>query len=134
MKEEYSISTLGGTSLMVIFSVLCLTIFALMSLSTAKVGDQLSDSMQNAVKAYYAADNEAEKTLAALRQGEYLPEVEEADGICSYRCPINERANLHVAVEMEGDSYTVLQWQAVVDDSMIMETQELWDGFPLPDM
>jgi len=35
---------------------------------------------------------------------------------------------------MEGDSYTVLQWQAVVDDSMIMETQELWDGFPLPDM
>ena len=42
MKEDFSISTLGGTSLMMIFAVLCLTVFAVLSLSTAKAGDQLS--------------------------------------------------------------------------------------------
>ena len=67
MKEDFSISTLGGTSLMLIFAVLCLTVFAVLSLSTAKAGDQFSESMQASVQAYYEADNEAEGILAASR-------------------------------------------------------------------
>lgn len=134
MKEDFSISTLGGTSLMMIFAVLCLTVFAVLSLSTAKAGDQLSLSTQEAVQAYYKADNEAEEILSSLRRGEYLEDVQEEDGVYSYRCPINERLSLYVSVRMEGTDYTVLQWQAAVDESMITETQELWDGGLIPGM
>ena len=134
MKEEYSISTLGGTSLMVIFAVLCLTVFALMSLSTAKAGDQLSESMESAVQAYYEADTAAEETLAALRRGDTVEEIEEDNGVYTYCCSINERANLHVSVQITGNDYTILQWQSVVDDSMITETQDIWDGFLIPGM
>ena len=134
MKEDYSISTLGGTSLMLIFAVLCLTVFAVLSLSTAKAGDQLSERMYASVQEYYEADNEAESILAALRRGDYLEEVEEDGDIYSYRCPINERLSLYVSVQIQDDTYTVLQWQAAVDDSMITETQEVWDGMFLPGM
>ncbi len=134
MKEDFSISTLGGTSLMMIFAVLCLTVFAVLSLSTAKAGDQLSLGTQSAVEAYYAADNAAEEILSALRRGEYREDVQEEDGVYSYRCPINERLSLYVAVEVEGNSYRVRQWQAMVDESMITGTQELWDGGLFPGM
>lgn len=134
MKEDFSISTLGGTSLMMIFAVLCLTMFAVLSLSTAKAGDQLSASAQEAVQAYYAADNEAEEILCALRRGEYRAEVEAEGDVYSFRCPINDRLSLYVSVELQGDSYRVLRWQASVDESMIDETQELWDGAFLPGM
>ena len=134
MKEDFSSSTLGGTSLMLIFAVLCLTVFAVLSLSTAKAGDRLSESMQASVRAYYEADSEAEEILAALRRGDYVEDVDEDGGVYSYRCPINERLSLYVSVEIQGDSYSVLQWQEAVDDSMITETQELWDGMLLPGM
>lgn len=135
MKEDFSISTLGGTSLMLIFAVLCLTVFAVLSLSTAKAGDQLSESMQTAVQDYYDADNKAEEILASLRRGEFNEEVEDlGDDTYSYRCPINERLSLYVSVQVSGDEYEILQWQAAVDDSMIFETQEVWDGMLFPEM
>jgi len=134
MKEHFSISTLGGTSLMMIFAVLCLTVFAVLSLSTAKVGDRLSQSTQDAVQAYYAADSEAEQILAALRRGDYVDEVEENGFMYSYRCPINERLSLYVEVEIKDDTYNILRWQAAVDESMISEAQEVWDGVSLPGM
>ena len=134
MKEDFSISTLGGTSLMMIFAVLCLTVFAVLSLSTAKAGDRLSLGTQDAVQAYYAADNQAEQILAALRRGEYPEEVRETDGVCDFSCPINERLSLFVSVEVDGDSYHVLRWQAAVNESMITENQELWDGELFPGM
>ena len=59
----------------------------------------------------------------------------EAEGdVYSFRCPINDRISLYVSVELQGDSYRVLRWQASVDESMIDETQELWDGAFLPGM
>ena len=119
---------------LMIFAVLCLTVFAVLSLSTAKAGDRLSLGTQKAVQAYYSADNQAEQILAALRRGEHPEEVREMDGTCYYSCPINERLSLFVSVAVEGDSYSVLRWQAAVDESMITETQELWDGGLFPGM
>lgn len=128
MKENFSLSTLGGTSLLLIFSVLCLTVFAVLSLSTAKAGDNLSISSEASVKAYYEADSEAEEILTALRRGDFVEGVEEEDSVYSYKCPINERTSLYVEVMIDGSEYEILRWQSSVDDSMIEESWTVWDG------
>lgn len=128
MKENFSLSTLGGTSLLLIFSVLCLTVFAVLSLSTAKAGDNLSISSETSVKAYYQADSEAEEILAALRRGDFVEGVEEEGSVYSYKCPINERTSLYVEVEINGSEYEILRWQSSIDDSMIEESWTVWDG------
>lgn len=63
----------GGSSLLVIFSVLCLTVFALLALSTAQADGRLGEAAAEAVKDYYRADTEAQTVLAKLRSGE-VPE------------------------------------------------------------
>ena len=134
MKQNGSISTLGGSALMMIFAVLCLTVFAVLSLSTAKAGDALSESSTRATQAYYAADEQEERMFAKIRAGEPVDGVERDGAVYSYRCPIDERQSLYVEIEQNGDTFTVLRWQAAIDESMIEETEhELWDGFFGPD-
>lgn len=128
MKDNSSVSLVGGTSLLLIFSVLCLTVFAVLSLSTAKAGDQLSLSSERSVKEYYAADAEAEEILAMLRRGDYVEGVEEEDSVYSYSCPVNERTMLFVQVRIDGTEYEILRWQTGIEESMIEENWTVWDG------
>ena len=53
-------AAVGGSSLLVIFAVLCLTVFALLTLSTAAADSRLSQDAADAVEAYYQADSQAE--------------------------------------------------------------------------
>ncbi len=128
MKENSSISTLGGASLLLIFAVLCFTVFAVLSLSTAKAGDQLSLASERSVQEYYAADTEAESILAALRRGDFVEGVEEEDSVYAYSCPVNERTRLFVEARINGSEYEILRWQTAIDESMIEESWEVWDG------
>ena len=61
---------IGGASLLAAFAVLCLTVFALLSLSTVRADDRLGKATVQAVTDYYAADLEAQTILARLRNGE----------------------------------------------------------------
>ena len=54
----------GGSSLLVIFAVLCLTVFALLGLATVQANSRLSDASAQTVSGYYAADCQAETILA----------------------------------------------------------------------
>ena len=65
---------LGGASLLVIFAVLALTVFALLSLSTVRADVRLGDASAQAVVNYYAADGRAQEILACLRTGAPAPE------------------------------------------------------------
>ncbi len=55
-KLRFSPPMVGGSSLLIIFAVLCLTVLAMLSLSTARNNDQLSRASADSVAAYYAAD------------------------------------------------------------------------------
>lgn len=55
-RRRFSPPTVGGSSLLVIFAVLCLTVFALLSLSTVQADGRLSQTSAEAAQAYYAAD------------------------------------------------------------------------------
>ena len=109
-KERFSMPTTGGISLLVVFAVLCLTVFALMSLSTVQVDKRMSDASLQAVSDYYAADCEAWRILALLLEGEVPEDVTQEDGIYAYSCPISETQNLRVEVSLDGKQYTILRW------------------------
>lgn len=129
-KERFSPPAVGGSSLLVIFAVLCLTVFALLGLSGVQAGGRLSDASAQAVSAYYDADCRAEEILAALRQGVVMEGVRrEADGIYAYTCPISDTQALEVRVRLDGEDWSVLRWQAVSTAQWEAdESLDLWDG------
>lgn len=112
-RKQFSPPIVGGSSLLVIFAVLCLTVFTLLALSTVQADSRLSDASVRAVSDYYSADLQAEAILSRLRQGQ-IPETVQVDqNIYSYTCPISDTQNLMVEVYIEEDSWTILRWQAV---------------------
>ena len=138
--NKRSAPTVGASSLLVIFAVLCLTVFAMLSLSTVQADKRLSDRSAAAALGYYEADTEAEKIFARLRAGE-LPDgvtvttyaAEEGTAIqgniYSYTCTISETQAIRVELAEQDGVWTVLRWQSVstteweADDSV-----DIWDG------
>jgi len=122
-------AAIGGSSLLTIFAVLCLTVFAVLTLATASAGVRLSDSTAAAVEAYYAADCAAEEILARLRAGECPEGVTEKNGIFYYCCPISDTQTLMVEAAVKAEEYQILRWQAVPSAQWEAEEQlRVWDG------
>ncbi|MBR2383030.1 MAG: hypothetical protein IKA89_04720 [Anaerotignum sp.] len=127
-KQRLSVPVVGGSSLLVIFAVLCMTVFALLSLSTVLADGRLNQASVEAVSAYYMADTQAEEIFAKLRQGELPEEVTETNGIYTYSCPISENQALQVELQKTAEGWKVLRWQAVVTAEWEEDTLNLWDG------
>ena len=127
-KQRLSVPVVGGSSLLVIFAVLCLTVFALLSLSTVLADGRLNQASVEAVSAYYTADTQAEEIFARVRQGELPEEVTEKNGIYTYSCPISENQTLQVKLQKTAAGWEVLRWQAVVTAEWEEDALNLWDG------
>ena len=121
---------IGGSALLVMFAVLCLTVFALLCLSSAQADRRLQEASAQAVHAYYEADQAAETVLAQLRTGRIPDGVTVLDGQeYQYECPISETQTLQVVVWVDGTAYRVLRWQAVSTlDEEPKTGLEVWDG------
>ena len=92
----------GASALLVIFAVLCLTVLAMLSLSTVQ---------------------------ADAREGTVPPGVREEAGVYYYKCTVSSTQDLEVEVRVEGDAYTVLRWQMVPSGTWEPgDGPELWDG------
>ena len=116
-----------GSSLLIIFAVLCLTVFALLGLSTVQANRRLSDTSLQAVTDYYAADRQAEEILAQLRTGEMPEGVTQNGDILSYTCPISSTQAL--IVEVRSGDWEILRWQAMPTGQWEAdESLDLWDG------
>ena len=111
--KKRAFSPVGISSLLVMFAVLCLTVFALLSVSTVQAQLRLADSSRAAITGYYQADCEAEEILARLRMGECPEGVEQSGDLYSYTCRISETQTLAVCVQVDETGYTILRWQAV---------------------
>ena len=130
MKRNHrmSVPAIGGSSLLVIFAVLCLTVFALLSLSTAQAEKRMADASVQAVCAYYEADLEAQKIFARLRAGEQVDGVQ-TDGIFyRYSCVISENQILNVELKQGQDRWKVVLWQVIARSGPISETLPVWNG------
>ena len=127
-KDALSIPAVGGSSLLVVFCVLCLTVFALLSLSTVQAEKRLSDKAAQAVEDYYRADLEAEIVFARLRSGETLPDVQVSDGLYRYQCSVSENQTLLVELQKDEDQWAVLRWQTVTGQEALDQSLPVWDG------
>lgn len=103
----------GICSLLVIFAVLCLSVFGMLSLSEAQTQKTLGDKTQQSIQAYYTADCHAQEILAKLRLGEIPQGVTGENGDYSYCCEISDTQVLMVRVEIQGESYHIRRWQVV---------------------
>jgi hypothetical protein len=114
MKKTQSIPPIvGGCSLLVIFATLCLTIFSLLTVSTAKAELRLSEVSANAVSAYYQADAEAEQIFARIRCGDIPENVTVENSYYSYYCQISPSLYLFVQLYFNNEEWTVLSWKTV---------------------
>ena len=126
-KQTLSVPLVGVSPLLVIFAVLCMTVFALLGLSTVQADKGLSDIRTAAVSNYFSADCQAEEILARLRTGETVPGVSFDGHIYTYTCPISDTQILQVEVQRK--DWKVLRWQAVSTAFwQAKDSVSVWDG------
>lgn len=113
----------GSASIVLVFAVLCLTIFSLITLSTANANKALTDAEVRLVKGYYEADTQAEVILAELLAAETLPNAVRGVEIIAgwnedlgvetaeFYCPISSGKQLYVKIAVYEDACDVLNWQ-----------------------
>lgn len=131
MRENRTVSAppVGLCSLLTIFSVLCLTTFALLSLSTVRANERLGEYAAAAVSEYYAADAHAEEILSRLRGGELPRFVMQEGDVYRYSCPISDTQVLAVEVRLDGAEYQILRWQAVpAAEWQVNDALPVWNG------
>ena len=129
MNNKRPFPAIGGSSLLVIFSVLTLTIFALLGLSTVQADSRLAEASSQSVTAYYQANLQAHQILAQLRNGELVDNVEISGNSYRYHCPISDTQALFVTVELDGNTFTIQRWQAASTSDWIPDDSlPVWDG------
>lgn len=128
-KKKISFTSVGGSSILTIFAVLCFIIFALLSLSTSKADSMLAKKSMDAVEKYYAADTKAEEILAKLRQGE-VPDGVQVDGnTYAYTCPLDDTQQISVEVELKDNSYVIKKWKKeYTGEWKADESIKVWSG------
>ena len=130
-RRKITFTTVGGSSILTIFAVLCFIIFALLSLSTAKANRTLTDKSVEAVTKYYQADTKAEEILAQIRDGELPDGVTKSGDVYSYVCPLDENQQLNVEVEVKDKNkeYKILRWQKeYIGEWKTDTTIDVWGG------
>lgn len=131
MKENTKTSVLpfGGSSLLVIFAVLVLTVFLLLTLISVQADQRLADASEQAVRNYYAADLQAEEVFARLRTGEIPSQVQKEENRYWYTCPVTDSQYLAVVLRQDEAGWQVLRWQVVATtDTEPTATLPVWDG------
>ncbi len=144
----------GYISIMLIFTVICLTIFAVLSFQAAYSNNQLSSRSEEFTQQYYSADLAAKNTLAELdriaadAQNEFSFEdsfseaASELDGIsltlvpegvrADYSVEINERQMLSASVIFYSDPaeerYRIISWKNTSEEIPTDDHQSVWDG------
>ena len=120
---------IGITSIAVIFVVICMTIFAVLSLSTASQERELANKYAASVSAYWEADNlctdianefgalwesgaDLDAVLALAR--ERGADVWDDNGtyVVTYYSPINDNSSIVVTLSM-GTEFSVTGWQQI---------------------
>jgi len=130
--QKISVPIIGASSLLVIFAVLCMTVFSLLGLSTVRADKRLSDIRAQAVSDYYAADCHAEEILVQLRNGQIPCSVIVNNDIYQYTCPISDTQELQV--EIRRNDWKILRWQAVSTVRWLAdESLTVWDGSADPE-
>ena len=117
----------GSASIVLVFAVLCLTIFSLISFIVTQNTKALVDAEAEFVTGYYRADSRAELILAELLNSGTIPtQIQGIDinieqdndlesNIINFVYPIydTDYKDLFVRVSLGEKSYSVLSWRVI---------------------
>ena len=127
-RDPISLPAIGGSSLLVIFCVLCLTMLSLLSLNTVLAEKRLSEASAQVTLDWYEADLEAQEIFARLRAGQEVPGVEQEGKIYRYGVAITDRQTLLVTLEKGDSGWQILSWYARVHEEETETTLPVWQG------
>lgn len=130
MKKQKAISVpaVGGSSLLVIFAVLCLVTLSLLSLNTVLAEKRLSQTSAQAAVDWYGADLKAQEIFARLRNGEQVPEVQQTGSEYTYLVSISQHQSLLVSLKKNSDGWEVVSWQTIAHPEDGDTTLPVWQG------
>ena len=128
-KQQSSFVNIGSSSLLIIFLILSLVTFAILSLSGAKSDYSFSQRLANHKTAYYEASNRAERILGQIDEalavsedlyGQQLDDItiQAVEGIITFSVPMEENQALLVELEVNDYTkdetyYTIKTWQII---------------------
>ena len=129
----------GSASIILVFAVLCLTIFSLISLTTANANQALTERQVQTVTGYYQADTLAERVLSQLLALDEIPAsilgvdiTVDGDGqtdYVAYTCPASDGKALFVQVALYQNRYDIVYWQLFDTEEWTPdESLKVWDG------
>lgn len=110
----------GGSSILVIFILLCLTTFATLSMVSANADLKLTEKAASATQEYYAADAQAERTLAVIHSiseqcRKENPETNNFLAACRNRIP--ERFKEDVSVKETAGNTLLIRYTTPMGDT-----------------
>lgn len=128
-KKEYPSVQLGSSLMLVILLVLCLTVFATLSLVSALRDNKYSTKSAEKTYNYYQADAEANRILAEistrLQQGDKLDDLDVTlstdtkETTVQYQVPVSEQKLLSVTLLLhdkatsDSEYYTIAEWKEI---------------------
>ena len=148
---------IGTSSLVLIFTVLCLVVFSTLSIASAKVDQKLAEKNQQYVIDYYIGDGKAEEILKeingkltdfeknqggeeefqALLKQEFVDSYQQETRLLTYRIDLNKEQFLLVELEIlnriqnqeNSKKYMIKKW--IVKNKVDYEIYDdlpVWDG------
>ena len=127
MKRGGSIS--GAVTLVMIFCVLCMAVFAALTLMTAKREAALTELTARQAQAYYEADRLATEKVAALARGEVPEDVTLSGETAFFAVPAGGSLRLEVQARLNEDGCAIEKWSTVYDgDWETDDSIEVWGG------
>ncbi|NLD20546.1 MAG: hypothetical protein GX663_09965 [Clostridiales bacterium] len=123
-KTQSPSASIGIASLLVVFLILCLVTFAVLSLSSAKSNYEFSEKSANHRAEFYKASNESQEVLATISRtmAESTSGAENPESFC-YIVGSNlekEHPGTPVAVEAEGSIITA-SWSIPISKTQNLE-------------
>ena len=122
-KSKIPFITIGIPSLFLIFLVLCLAVFSVLSLSSAVADQKLSQKTADRTSEYYKASNEANDTLTYIDQ--ILTECyQETKDKKTYYQHIETSllSNPNIQFSQKGEAF-FLSWNTAINDSQVLSVQ-----------
>lgn len=130
-KKNFGVN-IGSASILLIFVILCLVSFAVLSIVSANADNKLTQKVLDRSTAYYEACNNAEASLATVDDTlrNVYSSSADADSYFqmvghskSYAIPISDLQTLQVTIEIlyptqdDDPFYHITSWQVITEDA-----------------
>lgn len=122
-KNNIPFITVGSTSLLITFLILCLVIFSVLSLSSAVAGQKLENKSAKRTEEYYNASNQANDVLARVDQC-LVEAYEKTKTKTAYYKEVKTSLGSVSGIDFsKNDDEALISWTTTINDSQVLFIQ-----------